>query len=273
MVVPKERSRRDRRLFVVLGVLALFANWTASSLAAESSASPAAAARGSVSRDVTKVLIDAYPAMVRAGADTEHIVVNGNVLPLSDGKEWPTYEERLNHSDLIDQLSQAYPAGCPARVPSGGDIPEEPGRLRDEAFFKAMYGASAAAIQGTLASVSWFGSPMHVTNVNGVAKHLVAVRDDLAQHPEWLKYLMNPGGSFFWRTIEGTKRLSGHSFGIAVDINTKYSDYWRWSKGGYKNRIPCELAAIFERHGFIWGAKWSHFDTMHFEYRPELLRS
>jgi hypothetical protein len=28
---------------------------------------------------------------------------------------------------------------------------------------------------------------------------------------------------------------------------------------------------IFERHGFIWGGKWAHYDTMHFEYRPELL--
>jgi hypothetical protein len=32
-----------------------------------------------------------------------------------------------------------------------------------------------------------------------------------------------------------------------------------------------EIVAIFERHGFIWGGRWSHFDTMHFEYRPELL--
>jgi hypothetical protein len=28
---------------------------------------------------------------------------------------------------------------------------------------------------------------------------------------------------------------------------------------------------IFERHGFIWGGKWFHYDTMHFEYRPEML--
>jgi peptidoglycan LD-endopeptidase CwlK len=28
---------------------------------------------------------------------------------------------------------------------------------------------------------------------------------------------------------------------------------------------------VFEKHGFIWGAKWYHYDTMHFEYRPELL--
>ena len=27
----------------------------------------------------------------------------------------------------------------------------------------------------------------------------------------------------------------------------------------------------FEAEGFIWGGRWYHFDTMHFEYRPELL--
>ena len=28
---------------------------------------------------------------------------------------------------------------------------------------------------------------------------------------------------------------------------------------------------IFEKHGFIWGGRWYHYDTMHFEYRPELV--
>jgi peptidoglycan LD-endopeptidase CwlK len=32
-----------------------------------------------------------------------------------------------------------------------------------------------------------------------------------------------------------------------------------------------EIVAIFEKHGFIWGGKWYHYDTMHFEYRPELM--
>jgi hypothetical protein len=27
----------------------------------------------------------------------------------------------------------------------------------------------------------------------------------------------------------------------------------------------------FESHGFVWGGKWLFFDTIHFEYRPELL--
>ena len=74
-------------------------------------------------------------------------------------------------------------------------------------------------------------------------------------------------------------RLSAHSFGIAIDINVKYSDFWLWSNPGksekdqivYKNRIPREIVEIFERHGFISGTRWYHYDTMHFEFRPELL--
>ena len=53
-------------------------------------------------------------------------------------------------------------------------------------------------------------------------------------------------------------------------------DYWEWSKGkdgkiAWTNRIPGAIGEIFERHGFIWGAKWYHFDSMHFEYRPEII--
>jgi hypothetical protein len=75
--------------------------------------------------------------------------------------------------------------------------------------------------------------------------------------------------------------MSMHSFGMTIDINVSYSNYWRWSVRDksedsptlipYKNRIPVEIVEIFEKHGFIWGGKWYHYDTMHFEYRPELL--
>jgi peptide methionine sulfoxide reductase MsrA len=41
----------------------------------------------------------------------------------------------------------------------------------------------------------------------------------------------------------------------------------------YKNEIPWEIVEIFEKHGFIWGGKWYHYDTMHFEYRPEIILS
>jgi hypothetical protein len=34
---------------------------------------------------------------------------------------------------------------------------------------------------------------------------------------------------------------------------------------GYRSRLPFDIVQIFEKHGFIWGGKWEHFDTMHFE--------
>lgn len=39
----------------------------------------------------------------------------------------------------------------------------------------------------------------------------------------------------------------------------------------YRNRIPRKIVEIFEKHGFIWGGAWYHYDTMHFEFRPEIL--
>ena len=39
----------------------------------------------------------------------------------------------------------------------------------------------------------------------------------------------------------------------------------------YRNRIPWEIVEVFEKHGFVWDGKWYHFDTMHFEYRPEII--
>jgi hypothetical protein len=67
-----------------------------------------------------------------------------------------------------------------------------------------------------------------------------------------------------------------HAYGAAIDLNLGYANYWMWEKdraARYVNRMPPSIVEIFERHGFIWGGKWHHFDTMHFEYRPELLPS
>ena len=39
----------------------------------------------------------------------------------------------------------------------------------------------------------------------------------------------------------------------------------------FKNSIPFEIVEIFERNGWVWGGRWYHYDTMHFEYRPEVI--
>ena len=94
--------------------------------------------------------------------------------------------------------------------------------------------------------------------------------------PAAIKHAAYPiAGVYSCRPVKDTGRLSMHSYAAAIDLNVTRSDYWLWQKKSgaipYRNRMPQEIVDIFERHGFIWGGKWYHYDTMHFEYRPELL--
>ena len=115
--------------------------------------------------------------------------------------------------------------------------------------------------------------PLKFNSKNGAAAALQEVSNELNEmvkgDPNLLEYLKDPGGTFKWRIIAGTNRLSAHSYGIAIDINVKKSHYWQWSKG-YENLIPEKIVRVFEKHKFVWGGRWKHFDTMHFEYRPEM---
>ncbi len=136
-------------------------------------------------------------------------------------------------------------------------------------------------MEQNLVAVPWpFGRPtsLRVTRINGVNEKLAAVIRDLQRLPPDIRsYLAHPAGGYCWRPIAGTGRLSPHSFGIAVDLGGDRVAYWRWDaekNGGrfsWHNQIPWPIVEAFERHGFIWGGKWYHYDTMHFEYRPELL--
>jgi hypothetical protein len=115
--------------------------------------------------------------------------------------------------------------------------------------------------------------------VNGVDRALEGVSGDLDKlSGELVKYLKPTDGTYNCRRIAGSSARSMHAYAAAIDINANFTDYWRWaSRSGrepvWKNRIPIEVVQIFENHGFIWGGYWYHFDTMHFEYRPELLPS
>ena len=141
-----------------------------------------------------------------------------------------------------------------------------------------MYGASAAEVRKKLISIPWFGEKVQFTKVNGAADSLRAVAAELAKHPELRSYLKS-SGTFLWRKVRGANRQSAHSYGMTIDIGVAKSDYWLWKnpkKGEtdhivYANRFPKELVLIFEKHGFIWGGRWYHYDTMHFEFRPEIL--
>jgi hypothetical protein len=144
-----------------------------------------------------------------------------------------------------------------------------------------MYGdCRKGEVKPRLTRIPWLqnrgGGSVEVTTVNGVDRKLAAVARDLERLPaEMTKYLVPTAGTYNCRTIAGTKRLSVHAFGAAIDLSTRFGDYWQWAgksaKPVYRNRFPIEIVEIFERHGFIWGGTWYHYDTFHFEYRPELI--
>jgi len=201
-------------------------------------------------------------------------------MPYDDGRAGKSFEEMLNEPDLQDQMSIPYPAGAPATYRPERN--SDPGRIRYEPFFRKMYGSSRAEVEANLVVIRWLPSTANVTvrvsTINGVADQLKKVSSELEKLPKHLqRYVHRISGSYSWRSIAGTDRLSLHSFGIALDIDTRYANYWMWEKPDpsgnyhYRNRIPREIIDIFEKHGFIWGGVWYHYDTMHFEYRPELL--
>jgi hypothetical protein len=91
-------------------------------------------------------------------------------------------------------------------------------------------------------------------------------------------------GAYNWRAIRGSRRMSYHSWGLAVDILPEKRDgraiYWLWERARNRDWMlvppearwnpPGAVIRAFENEGFIWGGKWALYDNMHFEYRPEL---
>ncbi len=222
-------------------------------------------------------LVRAYPNHLARVEGRAVVWRDGTVMVGDDGVEGKDFRTLLDRPDLKDQFAFPYPCGPIAAPPEHN---HDPGRIRNEPFFTRMYGATAAEVERRLVPVRWLsGRTVSITSVNGVDRRLQAVSDDLQRLPESLrKYVTHPAGTFNWRVIAATGRLSPHSFGFAIDIDTAFADYWQWTgarEGSpgirYRNRIPFEIVEIFEQNGFIWGGKWYHYDTMHFEYRPEVL--
>ncbi len=221
----------------------------------------------------------AYPDHIADVAGGEIVWRDGSRMPIDDGGGKKDFDALLTRPDLQDIFAIAYPAG-PIVAPA---VDEDPGRARPEAFFDRMYGnCRRGETERNLVEVAWMPSrgptKLRVTRVNGVAEKLKAVSEELERlPPSFDRYLQPVAGTYACRAIAGTERLSTHGHGIAIDLALKHAHYWRWAKpdgsGRYvwQNAIPEEIVRIFERHGFIWGGRWYHYDTMHFEYRPELL--
>jgi D-alanyl-D-alanine carboxypeptidase len=225
-------------------------------------------------------LIAAYPAFLDRVDGNVLVWKDGTRMTIDDGRGAKDHEALLASADIKDMFYTPYPVGR-TREPPGRNA--DPGRARNSAFFNKMYGdCQAGGVASNLVDVVWlpkkWGKPLKATRINGVAAKLAAVSAELDALPlQFDQFLFPSAGTYVCRPIAGTTRVSAHGHGIAIDIATKPAHYWLWSGGKagaaipYRNAIPFEIVEIFERHGFVWGGKWYHYDTMHFEYRPELM--
>lgn len=204
-----------------------------------------------------------------------YMVLSNQTKILWDDHTPKTFEEKLANPDLEDTLSIPYPL-------NDNYLPllenQDPGRIRSQSLLKAVYGATPEQVRSNLTTIKWAPNGKNIRfNIKlGAAKALEQVGKHLATVPGTKRFTQKLNGTFKWRMIKDTNRLSAHSFGIAVDIDTRNGDYWKWAPPSlnplrYKNRIPMSVVAAFEKYNFIWGGKWYHYDTMHFEYRPELI--
>ena len=98
----------------------------------------------------------------------------------------------------------------------------------------------------------------------------------------------NNTSSFCYRNVSGSKNLSKHARGLAIDINPLFNPYIRYRKDGSQIIEPANAKPyadrsksyrykiekgdlcyrLFIKHGFTWGGSWRTMkDYQHFEYK------
>ena len=203
----------------------------------------------------------------------------GATFPFASARK-VTGKALLEDATLGDQFVYLYPLAFSFEERKTPFF--DPGRVRNETFFRHLFFDSRSEARKSLVKVGYKGkgatASFVVTRKHCVDVQLKAALSEIASYGAKMdRFFKKTGGGFSWRVIAGTNRLSSHSFGSAVDVNTDLGKYWKWTGaregqvGDYANEIPKELVGAMERRGFIWGGKWNHFDGMHFEYRPELI--
>lgn len=232
--------------------------------------------------NVPACLVSAYPNLKMVDSGRIQFP-NGNIMNIGQISQQP-FLKVLNNPTIADQLAQRYQLEF--KVPNQY---QDAGRIRNDAFFKHLYGANLQEVNQNIVSVFWKPSQSFVrfNRLNGASEQLRKVGEEIAQYPDFISYVNKSLGTLNFRKIAGTNRLSAHSFGIAIDFQLPkhLHKYWRWDGCTSEDRLcpyPKQLiedeklkriVRIFEKYGFIWGGKWASYDSVHFEYRPELLIS
>ena len=218
-----------------------------------------------------------YITSVEKGEDNKiYIIMNNNSKIIYDDLKDKSINEKFYNADLEDLFIEKYPLEPINKVI---ELNKDPGRLRNYSLLENVYGKSKNEIEINLTTINTKFGDIIFNKCNGAADNLKkAINDiwDIASGDNKINPFFTPiSGTYNYRVIQDTGMLSPHSFGIAIDLNRNDSEYWKWvPKEKGDNRIaiyPKSVVESFEKYGFVWGGKWSHFDILHFDYRPEII--
>jgi hypothetical protein len=258
--------------------------------------------------EVMKALAAAYPERIERAEyrDGDWAVF----LRGTEGQQaaWYYYAGgRLLPEELRDRAQEFdpqpfynYPAELPPWQPPG---PEQAERFRGQAerrrlhpprrsqhFYDALWRSrSRDESWDRVKSLRFLGRPVMVhymilEELAQVEERILREAQTNPQVRQWVNSLDTLDG-WNWRSIADTQSRSFHAYGAALDLLPKSlggrETYWLWAARknadwwtiSYERRLhpPDAVIRAFEAYGFLWGGKWLFFDTMHFEYRPEIL--
>lgn len=228
--------------------------------------------------------------MLRVG-DAWFAWANGRLLPEAERSRWeefaslPLYRYPLALPPLA-VIDEETAARLRQRVREDA---ANPPRRHEEFLGRLLQAGSRAETEAHIVRMEVAG--FTVTVHERLAEPLARVSEELRAlrlaDPAVTAFLagLTEMNGYNYRYVEGTHSRSFHSYGLAVDLVPKsYGGrhaYWMWAMSKvrdfwtvpYERRwmVPAPVVEAFERNGFVWGGKWLFFDTMHFEYRPEIL--
>ena len=225
--------------------------------------------------------------------DTVFYWAQGRILPSDIKHRWESYQPQsfpLYPKEIPDPANYA-----PEQIENLRNMGSREARLDGDephnGFRAALYGGiTRREVEPRQVKTVFLGRQIVVhERIAEAIRRIDARIAGLAQaNPEIAGFIasVEAVGGYNWRQIHGTRRMSYHSWGLAVDIQPKPKEtwnkviYWLWERAFNDNWMmvpverrwipPAEVIRAFENEGFIWGGRWALYDNMHFEYRPEL---
>ena len=254
---------------------------------------------------ILRSLLTAYPDKV-SDLDYDfdvgdwYISVSGTRLYWAEGRLLPRNElHRINEwRPYVDYL---YPVKVPHPDSFSPELIEQlnakvlevrrsSAKPYNVAFYDLLYdGATRRRIEEKIIREDYLGTRVsaHRDLFPRLRKIEARIQELAVTDPEIRLFLDNIQSieGYNWREVADRPLRSNHSWGLAIDIMPRgwknKNIYWYWRSQFDDNWMlipperrwapPDKVIAIFESEGFIWGGKWLLWDTIHFEYRPELL--